>query len=366
MFAETDLRELVEFSSSEPVLSVYLNTDPTQGNADAYKLRLRNMLKNVNLPADVNAIERYFDLKHDWSGRSVAVFSCAVQKFFRAYPLALPVHDFIYIGNRPGVKPLINLWNNYGGYGVVLVDKQGARLFNFHLGQLVEQQGVLGETVKRTKRGGASSFPGRRGGIAGRTNAVDETVERNMKDVVDSAIRFFEENHIRRILISGSDDNVALFRSLLPKAWQSLVVGTFAMSMTASHNDVLNQTLQVGLGAEQQREKKLIDHMMTSAAKGGAAIVGLEDTLQAIYNDRVQTLVLAENFHQEGYRCTHCEWLTSLPAKLCSICGKEMTSVADVANLAISAVMRHAGDVEVVGTDESFEKVGSIGAILRY
>ena len=45
-----------------------------------------------------------------------------------------------------------------------MVDKQGARLFYFHLGELREQEGVLGESVKRTKRGGGSQAAGRRGG----------------------------------------------------------------------------------------------------------------------------------------------------------------------------------------------------------
>jgi hypothetical protein len=72
-------------------LSVYLNTEPSAGNADAYKLRLRNMLKDYKLPEDVEAIERYFNQEYNWSGRSVAVFSCQPQGFFRAYPLAIPV-----------------------------------------------------------------------------------------------------------------------------------------------------------------------------------------------------------------------------------------------------------------------------------
>jgi hypothetical protein len=60
MFTESDLRELVEFTAPDPVLSVYLNTEPSAGNADAYRLRLRNMLKDIKLPEDVEAIERYF------------------------------------------------------------------------------------------------------------------------------------------------------------------------------------------------------------------------------------------------------------------------------------------------------------------
>ncbi len=129
MFAENDLRELLEFKATGPTLSVYLNMDPSEGNADAYRLRLRNMLKEVDLPKDVEAVENYFTTQYNWSGRSVAVFSCAADGFFRAYPFAIPVADMIQVGIRPSVKPLADLWDNYGGYGVVLVDKQARGCF---------------------------------------------------------------------------------------------------------------------------------------------------------------------------------------------------------------------------------------------
>ncbi len=163
MFSENDLRELLDFSAPEPVLSIYLNTEPSMGNADAYKLQLRTMVKDVPMPQDVEAIERYLNQEYDWSGRSIAMFSCSPQGFFRAYPLAMPVRNLINISDRPSVKQLTNLMDSFGGYGVALVDRQGARVFYFHLGELQEQEGTLGETVRHTKHGGASSVPGRRG-----------------------------------------------------------------------------------------------------------------------------------------------------------------------------------------------------------
>src|SRR5512135_3255131 len=136
MLTETNLQELLGYQTEHQVLSVYLNTDPTQGNADVYKLNLRSMLKDINLPSDVVAIENYFSREFDWSGRSTALFSCAPDNFFRAYSLAIPVRNQVIVSDRPHVKPLASLLDYYGGYGVVLVDKQGARLFSFHLGEL--------------------------------------------------------------------------------------------------------------------------------------------------------------------------------------------------------------------------------------
>jgi hypothetical protein len=366
MLSETNLRELLDFSTTAPVLSVYLNTEPSEGNADAYRLRLRSMLKDVNLPQDVEAIERYFQHEYNWAGKGVAVFSCASQNFFRAYSLALPVQNLVHVGNRPSVRLLADLFDNYGGYGVALLDKQGARLFFFHLGELREQEGVMGEEVRHVKRGGASTVAGQRGGTAGKTGYEDELVDRNIKETVDFAVHFFEDNHVRRILIGATDENAALFRSHLPKAWQSLVMGTFAIPMTASHNEVLAKALQIGRNAETQREAQMVSEMITSAAKQSGAVVGLNATLDAVNNGRVQRLVLSEGYAPSGYHCTSCGALVSKAAQTCPQCDAALAPALDIVNLAVSEVLRTGGDVEVIHKNAELEQSGKVGALLRY
>jgi peptide chain release factor subunit 1 len=365
MFTEKDLRELVDYQAQQSMLTIYLNTDPTMGNADSYRLRLRNMLKSVELAADVQQVEEYFDTEYDWAGRSVALFSDQSKQFFKVYPLAVPVPDLIHIGIRPNVRPLAGLFDSYGGYSVVLIDKQGARLFHFHLGQLVEQEGVLGASVRQVKKGG-SGVAGMRGGIASQTRGVEETIERNMREVIDFATKFFEEKHIRRILISGTDDNIALFRSYLPKMWQSLIVGTFPGSMTASHQEILNKTLEIGKKAEKAREDQLIEKLITQASKQAGAIVGLEPTLKAVNEGRIQTLVIQHGFQSKGFRCPQCNTITSLSEIVCKQCNSEALGISDVIATAVSLTLKNGGEVDVVHDQPEFEKAGSIGAFLRY
>jgi len=365
MLSEYDLRELLDYTTDKPVLSIYLNTDPSEGNADAHKLRLRSMIKEINLARDVEAIEQYFNHQYNWAGRGIAVFSCKSNDFFRVYPLAVPVRNLIHISDRPSVKPLAALLDNYGGYGVVLVDKQGARVFFFHMGELREQEGMLGETVKRTKHGGGgSAVPGRRGESAA-NRTVDEVVDRNMREAVEFSTRFFETNHVRRILVGGTDENVKLYCSLLPKAWQSLVMGSFPMSMTASHGEVRDKAFELGVQAEIEREKRLVDRMITLAAKASGAVTGLPETLNAVNEGRIQTLVVSEGLRKNAYRCKSSGLLTTRPEQDC-MGEDDVEKIYDVIDLAVNHVMRSGGDVEVIMSTETLDKVGGIGAILRY
>jgi peptide subunit release factor 1 (eRF1) len=323
------------------------------------------LLKEVHLPKDEAAILKYFELEREWTGRSIAMFSCAAQNYFRAFPIAVPVRSRIFIGEHPYVKPLADLLDAYGGYGVVLVDKQGARLFQFHLGELKEQEGFLGEEVRHVKRGGASSLFGRLGGISGKARHTEEAVERNLKESAEFAVKFFDENHVRRILIGGTDDNINQFQSHLPKTWQSLIVGTFPVSMTARPDEVQKKALEIGQQAERRRETRLVENMITSAAKGADGVVRLGDTLNAVYEGRVQTLIVREGYRAEGFQCQGCGYLTTQALEACPFCGKPFTQIMDAVEMAVRKVMKDGGDVEIVYENPKLEEVG-IGGVLRY
>lgn len=366
MLTESELQELLSYQTQQPVLSVYLNTDPTLGNADAYKLRLRNMLKDLELKGDAEAILNYIDHEYDWAGRSLAFFSSTEENFFRAFSLAIPVRDRVRIAQQPHVKPLADLLDNYGGYAVALVDKQGARLFYFHMGQLREQDGVMGEEVRRVKRGGASTFPGRRGGSSGQTNYAEELAERNMKEAADFASNFFAEHKVRRIILCGTEDNLPLFRNHLPKTWQSLIAGSFPLSMTASHSEVFERAMEVVLKDDRRREIEQVKAIVTAAAKGREGCIGLDNTLTAIKDGRVMTLLVNEGYRSPGYLCAGCGYLTSQSLETCPFCGSSFKRIPDVVDMAVNQVMKHGGDVEIIRDVPELEKAGNIGAILRY
>ena len=366
MLTEGDLTELLGYHAKHAVVSVYLDVDPTEGSADAYKLRLRSMLKDIEQKEDARAIERYIEHKYDWSGKSVAIFSCAPEKYLRAFSLAVPIRDRVRISDHPHVKPLADLLDAYGGYGVALVDKQGARLFYFHLGELREQEGTLGESVRRTKRGQASSMPGRRSGPARQSNTSEAIAERNMREAANLAATFFTDNNVRRILIGGTEDNVATFRTLLPKAWQSLIVGSFQMSMTANNNEVLERAMQIGREADHHRAARLVSAIVTASAKGRGGVIRLDDTLGALHEGRIQTLVIHEGYRAPGYRCEGCDYLTAQALKTCPFCGKTFKHIPDAVEMAVRQVLTLGGEVEVLHDDKLAKKIANIGALLRY
>lgn len=365
MLTDRDLQELLNYSSPQPMLSIYLNTDPAEGSSDAQKLQLRNWLEEVKSSDDQAAVMKYFEQLRDAKGRGLAMFSCASSGFFRAYSLAVTLRNQMFVGDHPYVKPLADLLDAFGSYGVAVVDKQGARLFHFHMGELIEQEGIMGEEVRRTRGKASSSSPGGRGGVSSQARNNDEMSSRNIREAADFSVKFFEEVHARRILIGGTDENIAQFRQYLPKSWQSLVAGTFPMSMTAIHTEVLTRAMQIGQDAEQQSERSLVETMLTAAAKGQDGAVRLEDTLKAVHAGRVKTLIVQEGLLLPAYQCMGCGHVLSQSLKACQFCGKNFQKINDAVELAIRKVMQAGGDVEIVRDNPDLKEVG-IGALLRY
>lgn len=368
MNADPTLEELMAYRPAKPVLSVYLGAETPNAPPDSMKLRLKQLLREyeTRAPEDVRLIRQHLEHNPQAAARGLAAFSCAADGYFRAFPIALPLRSRARLLDRPYVKPLADLIDSYGHTGVALVDQQGARLFHFHLGELREQGGVEGERVKRTKLGGASTFPGRRGGTAGQTQHVRATTQKNLKESADQAARFFAAHHVRRVLVGGPPETVARFLPLLPKSWQSLVRGTFAMDMDSRHDHVLRKAMEVAQADERQREDRLVEAVITAAAKGKEGVVRLDDTLGEVHAGRVQTLVLRDGFRAPGYRCRGCSFLTSQPLPKCPFCGKDLERLEDAVELAVHRVLEDGGEVQVVHDSPDLEKAGSIGGLLRY
>ncbi len=370
MITERELQELVDFESEEgTVLSLYLNVDPTQRSKDEYKLTLRGLLKEVAdkaSPQDVAEIERYFDFEYDWQGKGVALFSCLQDDFWQAYPLAVPVENQVFVSQKPYIKPLTDLLDMYDRFGVVVVNREGARLLLFRQGELEKTDGTLGEEVKRIKHGGGSAA-GRRGGLTARAGRYEEGVaQRNLREVAELTVKFCERGRCSRLILAGTGETVAQLQGMLPKELKENVVGSFAIDMTASEVEILDRSLEIIQRVDRQREKELVERVVTAAAKGEMGAIGLADTLAAVQEGRAHILVVAEGYKAPGYRCVNCSYTSVQELTECPFCGKVMERIEDAVNSIVHRAIDLGVQVEAVKDNPDLEKAGNIGALLRY
>jgi peptide chain release factor subunit 1 len=330
------------------------------------------MLKDINdLDADAETIERYLDFSHDWGIPGLALFSCSDRDFFRAYPTAIGFRNRLRVSRKPHLKPLTHLLDYYAYYGVIVVDRIGARFFEYHLGEVQKVAVITGDDVRKLKHGGGStrgggtiSAGGQRGGQGGRDE--EEVASRNMRDSAIAAQKFFANRPIRRLFIGGTAKNVAQFRENLSKQMQSRIAGTFAVDMSAGEHELHQRALELLKEANSERETKLVQNLITTAAKGGNAVVGLDPTLKGIGEGRVQTLVISDGYRTPGFIDEQSKYLTVYEGDSLPFAESKLVAVDDVIEEAVSNTIELGGTVEIIGGNPDLEKAGQIGALLRY
>jgi len=369
MFKQEDLRELAAHQAQTPMLSVYLNVDPTERTTDEYKLSLRQMLKQAEglaTPEDMAAVGRFFDHEYDWSGRGVVVFSCAKEEFWRTYSLAVPVASGVTVARKPYIWPLAALVDVYGSYVVALVNRQGVRLLLFGMGELQVSDEYVGDDVRKLKKGrGSSGGPGRRGGAPVSSRREEEIARRNIRKAVKVTHRFCRKHKPQRLIIAGAEPTVARFREGLPRSLQEKMIGSFSADANASELEIRDRSLEILQRVEEERKAALVEAVFTAAAKGRGGVIRLADTLGAAHEGRIQTLVIARDYHQPGYQCHNCAYVTDQSLEVCPFCGGEFAEIPDAAEALVTKVIEDSGKVEVVDDRLKIAEFG-VGALLRY
>jgi len=274
--------------------------------------------------------------------------------------------DHVYVYDRPYIKPLTDVLDAYGRYGVILVDREGARFYTFNLGELEQATGVLGEEVKRLKHG-TGSAAGRRGGRAPAGRREEGVAYRNLKEAADSAVGFFDRSGITRLVLGGTEENVAQFQELLPKAIQAHVIGSFPISTDASESEVQFRSMEIIEAAAQEREAERVQQLIAGWRRSSGSAVGLADTLVALQEGRVGVLLVAAGYEASGCRCQNCHYLTLKGnSELCALCAGSLEAIPDVVDNAVHRALRQGVEVEIVRGISELVEVGSIGGILRY
>lgn len=361
MFADTDLRQLIEFEShANPVLSVYLDVDPQRRTVEQYKLALRSLLSQVDKVSaeDLKRIQSYVETGYNRQSRGLVMFSCIAENFWWAQSLQVPVTDSVFVSFRAYVRQLARLLDTYERYGVIHVDLGGARLYRFNMGVLEAAEGHFGETIKQHRAGGWSAQRYQRHEMAQAKN--------NLQDAAELAEDFYRQTDTRRLILAGTEKNVAAFKALLSHRLRSMVVAQISAKSNASPAEIGEKALELARQAEDGEEQAIAEQVITQAHKGGNAVLGLAETLTAVQSGRAQHVVVLADYVQPAYRFVesglillnldeqselHSGRLQPLPDAVDSVLRRAL-----VQNIGVSVLDQHAGLAEN----------GKIGALTRY
>lgn len=367
-----DLVMLQECSrEGQYVVSVYLDVRPQERENQKYLRHYRNMVKEKEataghpdwqsaILADMERIESWLAHTYDRTGRGLAIFACGAAGLWRAYRLPAPVRNRLVVETRPYVRPLAMLADEYERYGVLLVDKEVARVFLVYMGEIEEYVEVGGELVPRPKAGGWSAEKYQR--------HHDMHVLWHAKDAVRALEVLYRQVPFQRLILGGTEEPVAEVLRRLPGELAARLAGRISISLKASVQEVLERTLEVERAVEREVEASRVEEVVTTASKGGPAVLGLDDSLGALSERRVRLLLVEEDYHHPGFACPNCGLLLAVQRDRCPACGHALEATVDVVERAMELAMDQKAEIDVVRGEARarLAEHGHIGALLRY
>ena len=373
MINREELKEIAKMKDEGSFfISLYVNVNPKTTVKDNYVIHVKNMLRQTvdkldraitkKVKPDIDKIESYILTNRRVFKKGLIIFSSHERRFWKEYHLAVPFRNEIIVDTTPYVKPLLDVLDNYQRYAILLVDRESARLFLVHLGEIEEYSEVHSEDVPgRHKKGGWFALAER-----SYERHIDYHVSLHLKDVLRELGSFLSGQYVGRMIIGGSEEAVTKVKTMLPQDIAEKVIGTFQAGMSANGNEIMRKAEPIFQEYEKQRENEDIEELLTKVMKKKNAVLGVDNVLNALQEGRIMKLFLMKDFKQSGLSCEQCGYLSAQKISPCPFCGGNMQKERYLIDLIAQKTVEQGAFVEVVSDNRKLRDAGNIGAFLRF
>jgi peptide subunit release factor 1 (eRF1) len=363
------IRALAGFRGEDaPVTTCYLDVDGRrflrhQDYEHELDLLLRSARTKANgddsVVADLRRIESYVKGGFDRSNvRGLAIFSCTAHDLWEVIPLPVPVRSRVVINHFAAVGQLESVVQEHDRLGVLLVDKQRARMFVFQLGELIDRSELFHELPRDYDERGERDMGDTR-------HHLEALTSQHLRHAAQVAFRVFQEHGFERLAIGTTEEMAHDIEAALHPYLRDRLAARLPVTTGAPVEEIRAAALQLETRLERQKEAAEVQRLREAIGAGRRGVAGLAPVLQALVERRVERLLVSQGFVAPGWRCPSCSYLGQV-GRACPICGEEMDRVDDVVEEAVEEALAQSCRVEICVGNADLDVLGRIGALLRY
>ena len=379
MLAENQIQLLTTVDG--PIVSVFLNTENPNPSRhprippDMNWLRRNKAALEQSLTAHeakefgkvFGRVEKFLEGRHSQE-KALTIF--AGQNSWTVIPLETHVQNEIHWG-KPAVGQLVRLLGEHSRYGVVAVDRNIARFFEFYLGEftsLSEKQFEVDESQwKRTDVGHIATETMRKGHGPDRDlydHRLDAQYEKLWSDTAAHAASLVKQHDFAGIFLVGPERLVsAIHKHLAAAAADIRVVNVFEDLGQFAPKDIRRRIEP--LIEEYEQTARLTEVRTVLAAEGGS-VVDPDEALAKLQAGIIGTLFVAENHELHLRECVNCLTVSRESGPVCAVCGGQRIDVAMTETLTRIALAKGAKLSFVSGeAGELLAKAGGMAGRLR-
>ncbi len=382
MSASPIAKRLLEATAGQhPVISVVFDLDPAEfATASARATQATSLLDAAHnletadqtlnhdarqaIRSDLEQLKTYLgsdDLPVSGAG-ALAIFVSHGSSLFETVALSQPSTSSIYLDREPHIEPVV-IEPAAQRWCAVLVSARDVTI-DMGAGATVLTRTTGSDYVRGHSQSDGNDEHGREQDIEGHLIAVSQ--------------RLADDHRAGRfdvLAIGGPVDAVTRLQGRLPDDLRSALAGRLDVDPSAATGADVAAAVgkllaQTHADAEEQTLAEFSDQLAAARGQDGPAraVAGVADVLEALAEQRVETLLLADDFHAAGARCSQCRMLLPSDVSECPVDGTATSPVADLREPMIAAAVRQ--DATVLVFPEPYETLRATdhraGALLRF
>ena len=339
------LRELAAVPSGGGVISLYLDLDPSRfATEEARSTEVRSLLDEAArqierldgwshdereaLKADLARIRNHFE-SGEFSAKGahgLALFASRPVGLFEAVRMQRTVESGVFVDRGPRLRPLVEAAAS-PGWCVALVNRQTLRAFAGSSARLEEVEALSEHVHGQHDQGGWSQPRYQR--------SVDKEVAEHLRRSASVLARLHERIPFDHLLVGGPEEIVGDFEEALPPPLRDRLEGRVAADVENSNAVEVTAAAAAPIEeADRRTERELLDRLKAGVGGNGRAVAGLDDTLAALEQQRVEVLAFEEG--------------------------------AEVPEAAIRSALAQSAEIRVIRHHPDLAPFGGIGAVLRF
>jgi peptide chain release factor subunit 1 len=308
---------------------------------------------------DLQRIESYIRSRFERGRtRGLAFFACSAQDLWEVVELPVPVRSQLVINHMPAVGQLEAVVHEHEAVGVLLADRQRARLFVFDLGELAEHSELIDELPRdfdvRGEKERGTPQP-----------HVEELVHQHLRNAARAAFDLWQGHPFQHLALGAPDHIASEVEAALHPYLRERLCGRIHVPVGAGLDEVMAAAEEVEREVDRRNQAREVDRLREAVATGRRGVAGLRDTLPALSERRVERLFVSKGYAEDGWRCPATGAL-ALVGPASPATGEPMVRVADVVEEAIEEALTQGVPVTICDGNADLDVLGRIGALLRY
>lgn len=252
---ERVLEKLERFKNSKfPILSVYLGVAQKKSTPSAIMSSMFHSQVHQNLTkeeskifkGDIERIDDYLRTSYDSRGRRSAVFFTAGKKLWEILDFEFYLAPLCLTSYSPYIRPVIEALGKYNKYLVLLADREKARMFTVHLGNIEEHKDVFDGIVPQRVKAIKTEW--------GRYDKIERHIEdhlhRHLQLIAKAAEEFVKDHPVTFVILGGNDEMIPKVKKHLTYPLNKMVVGELVTEVNIPLNAVFLESKKIAAKLE--------------------------------------------------------------------------------------------------------------------